>query len=360
MKQDRMLTVAAVIWLVIGFISMLSGHVFFGGVVALLGFGIFYLRGRGGFNDRSLYEKQIKADISISDLYAKIKDMDTPIGKPWIGGHSDFKGDCIILGPNVFRDCIVIARKGANIVIKHTMQMDKIVRDEKDEYRFEGVINPKEYEATPERYAIYAGFKLASTVMLDHLCDMIKKISAGDNVTIPGNLEEYRFYYHNAENGWFRDSDGNDVLRVETSLDPFVSAVFDADGDEMAAVIPRAFNKRREPSDRAGFEMTANGGHYGEIRRFKDRAGEGFIAETEDGTYRISIFPACRRGNISCNYRIERDGKLVAVIGGSPKLIFEGIGKRRNDIVLSYDDDYMVLYAVIEVFILTLNSRFLK
>ena len=360
MKQDRMLTVAAIIWLVIGFISMLSGHVVFGGIVALIGFGIFYLRGRGNFNDRSLYEKQIKANISIEDLYEKLKGMDTPIGKPWLGGHRDFKGDCIIIGPNVFWDCIVIAKKGSSIVLKHTMQMDKIVRSEKNEYRFDGLINPAEYDATPERYAIYASFKLASTVMLDHLCDLIKRIAAGENVTVPANLEEYKFYYHNSEEGWFKDSEGNDVLRVEASLHPFSSAVYDADDDEMAAVIPHAFNKRDEPADRAGFELTANGEHFGEIRRFRDRAGDGFIAETEDGSFRISLFPACRRGNISCNYRIEKDGKLMALIGGSPKLIFEGLGKRRNDIVLSYDDDYLVLYAILEVFILTINSRFLK
>ena len=70
MRQDRMLTVAAVIWLVIGFITVLSGHLIFGGVVMLLGFGIFYLRGRGGFNDRSLYEKQVKANIEIKALTA--------------------------------------------------------------------------------------------------------------------------------------------------------------------------------------------------------------------------------------------------------------------------------------------------
>ena len=139
MKQDRMLTASAVILLVLGFITVLSGHIIFGGIIALFGFGIFYLRGRGSFNDRSLYEKQIKADISIDELYAKIKDMDTPIGKPWVGGHKDFKGNCIIIGPNVFWDCIIIAKNGSGIVLKHTMQKDKIIRDEKNEYRFEGL-----------------------------------------------------------------------------------------------------------------------------------------------------------------------------------------------------------------------------
>ena len=43
MKQDRMLTASAVLLLVMGFITMLSGHIVFGGIVALFGFGIFYL-----------------------------------------------------------------------------------------------------------------------------------------------------------------------------------------------------------------------------------------------------------------------------------------------------------------------------
>jgi hypothetical protein len=73
MRQDRMLTIAAVFWLVIGFITVLSGHVIFGGILMLLGFGIFYLRGRGSYNDRSLYTKQIKANIEIKELYEKLK-----------------------------------------------------------------------------------------------------------------------------------------------------------------------------------------------------------------------------------------------------------------------------------------------
>ncbi len=360
MRQDRMLTIAAVVLLVLGFITMLSGHVVYGGVVALFGFGIFYLRGSGGYNSRSLYEKQIKANIEIKALYEKLKDMDTPLGKAWLGGHKDLEGDCMIFGPNVFWDCIVIGRSGAQIVMKHTMETNKILRDANEEYRFERLADPAEYEATPERYAIYAGFRLTSVVMLDHLLKIVSDIASGKDVVIPEDLEDYRFYYHNSSNGWFKDSEGNAVLQVDYSFNPFRAAVLGADGDEMAAVIPHAFNKREEPVAGAGFELTANGEHFGEIRPFKEREGEGFIAETEDGTYRIRLFPAVRKGNISCNYRIERDGKLMAVIAGSPNLIFDGIGTCRNDIVHSYDDDYLVLYAVIEVFLLTLHSRFLK
>lgn len=360
MKQDRIMTAMGVFWLGIGILSMLSGHAIFGLAVGTLGFVFIYLRGRGSYNDRSLYEKQVKAGIGIDQLYEKLKDMETPLGKAWLAGHKDFTGDCIIFGPNVFWDFVLIARKGSRIVIRHSTQPDKIISEGEDSRRLEGLAKPSEYEVTPEKYAIYAGFKLASTLMLDHLRDIVEGLAAGRNVTIPGSLEQYRFYYHNSSEGWFRNSDGADVLEVEASLHPFRAAVLDADGEEMAAVVPRAFNKKDEPVDKAGYELTANGEHFGEIRSFRDREGGGFIAETEDGTYRISIFPACSRGKISCNYRIERDGELKAVIGGSPGLTFTGLGSQRNDMILSYDDDYLVLYAAVEVFILTLFSRFLK
>ena len=58
--------------------------------------------------------------------------------------------------------------------------------------------------------------------------------------------------------------------------------------------------------------------------------------------------------------QLEQEGKLRAVIGGSPNLIFDEAGRCQNDIVLSCDDDYLVLYAVIEIFLLTLNRKYLK
>ena len=66
------------------------------------------------------------------------------------------------------------------------------------------------------------------------------------------------------------------------------------------------------------------------------------------------------KAKISCNYTIEHEGKLKAVIGGSPNLLFDQYGRCRNDLINSYDDDYLVLYAIAEIFILTNNSKFLK
>lgn len=360
MKQDRLITAFAVFCLVIGMMSVLVGRVILGGIIILVGYGIFYTRGRGNFNQRSLYEKHVKSGVPIGDLYEKLKDMDTPLGKAWLAEYKTAGNSCIVFGPDIFRDCVIISKKGSDTEIRHTVKTENIIRREEDEYRFEGVISGSENDVSPERYAIFASFKMASVIMLGHLYDLIKDIAAGKEVRVPEILEKYKFCYHNSSYGSFRDSEGNEMMNVEYSLYPFRSAVLDHEGNELAAVIPHSISSKGEVKDSAGYELTANGEHFGEIKKFRDRKSEGFIAETEDGEFRVCLFPAVRRANISCNYRIEKDGRLMAVIGGSPNLIFEGLGTLRNDIVHSYDDDYVVLFAVLEIFILTLNSRFLK
>ena len=361
MKQDRAITAIGLLTAFMGLLMLSVGRFILGGIVMLLAFGIFWTRGGGKFNDRSIYEKIIKTDLGIDELYEKIKDIDTPFDKPWIAGHKGYEGDSIVFGPGKFRDCVVISRvKGGSLSIKHLTLTENIIRGEEDEYRFSDLINTAEAEVTPERYAVFAGFKLASVMLVKHLMEIVEKLSEDRNAEVPDSLDFFTFYYHNSSDGYLRNSGGDEVLKIEHSYKPFRSAVLDADGNEMASVMPHAFDGKGIVLDTAGYEMFANGEHYGEIKRLKEGRQEGFICSTEEGEFRVNIFPSCMRAKVSCNYTVEHEGELKAVIGGSPSLQFDNEGWCRNDLILSYDDDYLVLYAILEIFILTLNSRFLK
>lgn len=354
------MTVIGTLTAIMALLMISVGRFIMGGIVALIAFGIFWNRGGGKFNDRSVFEKIVKTDLTVADLYEKIKDMDTPLGKAWMAGCKGFEGDCVVFGPGKFSDCIVVGRAGKNMDIKHVNMTENIIRDEADEYRFSDLVDPSEVNVSPERYAVFAGFKLASVMLVRDLMELTEKLSADSSAKVPEETGFFRFYYHNSSDGHFRDSDGSMVLKVECAYDPFIAAVLDEDGNEMASVKPRAFGAKGIVSDPAGYELFANGEHYGEIRKYKEGKNEGFICECEEGEFRATIFPACYKAKISCNYTVEHDGELKAVIGGSPNLLFDEEGWCRNDLILSYDDDYLVLYAILQVFILTLNSRFLK
>ena len=360
MKEDKAITAVGILAVILSLLMMSVGRFIMGGITLLLAFGIFWNRGGGKRVDRSIYEKTVKTDLSIEELYDKLRDLETPLGRPWIAEYKGYAGDSIVFGPCSFKDCVVISRGKNFINVKHVTRLENIFRKAEDEYRFEGLVNPEEAEVTPARYAVFAGFKLASVMLVKHLTELTDRIGKDRDAEVPESLDLYRFYYHNSSEGAFRDSDGSDVLRVETSLRPFTAKVFDTDGNEMASVVPHAFDNKGYPDESAGFELFSDGEHFGEIRRFRDADGEGFEAETDAGTFRMILFPACMKARISCNYMIEHEGKLKAVIGGSPNLLFDQYGRCRNDLINSYDDDYLVLYAIAEVFILTLNSKFLK
>ena len=360
MKEDKAITAVGVLGVILSLLMFSVGRFIMGGIILLLSFGVFWNRGGGKRSDRVIYEKLVNTDLSIEEIFQKIKDMETPLGKAWMAQHKGFEGSSIVFGPCRFKDCVVISRAKGNIVVKHVTKLDNIIRDESEEYRFEGLADPSELEVTPERYAVFAGFKLASVMLVRDIAKLIAKLDGDRNALVPESMDMYRFYYHNSSEGFFRDSEGNDVMKVETTVSPFEAEVFDADGNLMASVVPNALNKRGEPDENAGFELLTDEGHFGEIKPFRDKGKEGFIADTDAGKFIMTIFPACMKAKISCNYTIERDGKLMAVIGGSPNILFDQQGWCRNDIIDSFDDDYLVLYAILEVFILTLNSKFLK
>ena len=360
MKQDRAMTAVGVLTAILALLMISVGKFIMGGIIALLAFAIFWTRGGGKFNDRSIYEKVVRTDIGMDELFEKLKDVDTPFGKPWIAGHKGFPGDSIVFGPGKFKDCVVISRVKDRLSIKHITLIENIIRGEEDEYRFSDLINTAEAEVTPERYAIFAGFKLAAVMLVKHLTELIEKLTEDRTAEVPESLDYFKFYYHNSSDGHLRDSDGTAVLKVECCYSPFRAAVLEEDGNEMASVMPHSFDNKGIVVDMAGYELFANGEHFGEIKRFKEGRQEGLICDTEEGQFRVTIFPSCMRAKVSCNYTIELDGELKAVIGGSPSLQFDAEGWCRNDLILSYDDDYLVLYAILEIFILTLNSRFLK
>jgi hypothetical protein len=360
MKADRAMTLLGILTGFTGILALTTGKWIMGGIMLLLSFAIFTTRGGGKFNDRSIYEKVIKTDLTIGELYERLSGMDTPLGRAWIAEHKGFPGDSIIFGPNRFKDCVIISRKKNYIDVKHITLIDNIIRREEDEYRFRDLINASEVEVTPKRYSSFAALKLACVMMIRDLESIIEALDQDRTADVPERIGFFTFYYYNSSEGYFRDADGNELLEVRSSYDPFRAAVFDTDGNEMASVVPRAYNGKGVVTDSAGYDMYADGEHYGEITRTKIGGNDAFVCDTQGGRFTARLFPANTRANMSGNYTVEMDGKIKAVIGGSPNLLFDTVGRCQNDVVLSYDDDYFVLYAVLEIFIMTLNRKFLK
>ena len=51
-------------------------------------------------------------------------------------------------------------------------------------------MNPQEAEVTPERYAVFAGFKLASVMLVRHLAELIEKLHEDRGAKVPETLDD--------------------------------------------------------------------------------------------------------------------------------------------------------------------------
>ena len=98
-----------------------------------------------------------------------------------------------------------------------------------------------------------------------------------------------------------------------------------------------------------------SGEDYGTIYKDTSSGHDEYSLQTSDGEYRVISFPALRRANVSSNYRILLDGVQKAIVAGSAKIEFQEEGLIENDVIVSYDDDYMLTYILIQDFLMTLN-----
>ena len=102
-----------------------------------------------------------------------------------------------------------------------------------------------------------------------------------------------------------------------------------------------------------------SGESYGTLRKDMKSSHDEFYMDSPEGEIRVIGFRAVRKANLSCNYRVRINGVDKAVIAANAKLEFEGHGLVENNIICSYDDDFLVLYIALEDFILT-NNRYVR
>lgn len=360
MKQDKFMTILAYLFGICGALALTTGKFIMGGVMIAVGVGIFWIRGTGKFNERSQYEKIAKTyGLTIADVYDRIKDMNTPLGKPWLAHHRGYPGDSIILGPNQFKDMITISisEKKPEFSVKHINKIENIqITKKEDEARFNKLIRLDEMDVNPKSYAEFAAYKLICSVLLDHIIRIIEKMTAEIPQEIPGELDRYNLYYFNNKEGFVKDMDGANYMKMEGVYDPFTSKVFDCEDNEMTSIVPRAYDKKGRVIDKAGYDMYSENEHYADISRKVSFKHDVFEIVSGRDIFTAQNFAAVQRANIKSNYFIMKDDEIKAIIAGNPNLDFEDLGICKQFLILSYDDDYLVLYASFINFLMTLNN----
>jgi len=358
MKRDRLMTILATIMFATAVLEGISGKFIYMLFMLVAGWVVILTRGTGKFNERSLYEKVAKAkDITIADVYDLIKDVDTQFGKPWLAEHTGYKGDSIIFGPGKFKDMVVISYddKHKEFCIKHINKVGNIKRAESEEWRFEDFVDVSTLEVNPASFSDFAAGKVYIVVLLASLAELIERLAAGEEYSIPKSIAPYKLTYYNSQEGYFVDNDGKAYMTAAQRYDPFEAAILDLDGNKLLEIVPNDFDKKGKVIDSAGYRLMKGDELLAEVERLGEKKKDCFVFKTYAGEFKATNFKSVDRANIAYNYIITKDGEDVAIAGGNSQLKFENLGMSENNVILTFNEDYQDIYNVLWIFIMTLN-----
>ncbi len=354
MNGEKAYKIFAVLAILVAIMSFTIGKFILAFLLLVIGLAVFFTSGKGTYNEKNLYDKKVPHQgKSLEELYTFLKDVETPLGEFWMG---KFKGvESIILGPSAFKDIIVIQLQKNDFVLKNSNVVDYIEAEGEHELRLEKVLDTSSMEVTPKRYSIFAAFKVMSAVMTDDLAKLIDDFVNGVRTEAPSSLDMFEFYRHNSLEDQLLDMDDNLILDVESDKYPLKVIIKDEEGEEYARVICR--NPSFNDATKEIFDIYSDGEVFGTITHDNKSKKNTFIVDTVNGRFEVNSFMAVRKANVSSNFEITKDGVRKAIIIGSAKLNFEGQGGwMQNNVICSFDDEYLVLYIALQLFFMNTSG----
>lgn len=351
MNRDKLIKIfmGLTIFLAVLFFSV--GKWTYSGIAILAAMAIYMNLGGGNYNSRNLYEKKVTTskEWSLESLYGELKDLETPLGKPWLGRNKAKEESCLVFGPTLFRNYILITVKGKDIQLISGTDTEHLEAPEEESWRFRNLLNTEHLEVTPKRYSAFAGDMVMTAVLMDDLASLLKEVDAG-SVAVPESLDLYTLYHYNSSDLTVRDLEDNGYAKTSTAFDPLSIVIYDMDGQEVAKVTGDA-GKRNQ-----GFPVSISGEPYGTIYQDTTAKNDVYYLEGADGRFELRSFRAVRRANIGMNYIMTLNGEKKAVHASSPRIRFNSTGLIENDVICSYDDEYLLWYLILQELITSLNG----
>lgn len=356
MGIDKTYKFFGVLAIAAGVISLTVGKWILAFVAMTIGFAVFFTSKKGSYNETNLYDKKVaKGDKTLSDLFEHLKDVETPLGACWMG---KFKGqEAIVYGPSAFKDIVVIIDNGKEFNIKNSNVVAHIEASEEEQWRLEKVIDTTDLAVTPKRFSIFAAYKVMSAVFTDDMAKLIAEYVERDKAA-PALVDMFEFYRHDDKDDNLYDMDDNVILDIESDKFPLKVILKDEEGEELARVVCQ--NPSFTDATNEIFDIYSDGEVFGTITHDKRTQKNSYTVSTVNGDFKVESFMAVRKANISANYEISLNGVRKAIIMGCANINFgEEGGWMQNNIICSFDDDYLVLYTAVQLFLMN-TSHWLR
>lgn len=351
-RKDTIKKIVIGFLIVSGVFYILAGKFIFGGISLALALAVWMVVGGNSFNARNIDEKVVTgtSGLTIREIYNNLMNMDTCFGRCWLTTHDQFDGSTVCFGPGILGDYIVIGglKSDDKVFIISSTDLDKLHFPEGEYHRKGQLADKSMLTVNAGNYALFASYKLVSAVMIDDLRIIIENLRDG-NKSIPDELCKFKLFHYDTRDSVVRDFDDNEYGRCSTVYEPLSVVVYDNNGIEKGSIVANGTD------DKGGYLVTLNNKILGTMYTDKKSAHDEYYMHTAIGEVRLVGFRAVRSANLSCNYTMFLDGKHISVMGANARIKFEDNELVENNILCSFDEEYLYLQLLLTDFILAKN-----
>lgn len=244
----------------------------------------------------------------LTEIYEDFKDLDTPLGKPWMGKIMLAADKAIIFGPNKCREYVYIYKNKENnkLIIADNDVVDFIIAGEDDAYRLdcETHIN-EDYKVSISRM-MDAGFLVEDLVkiLLDY---KDKNISPTSYKGFNRRNHLYILKEDKLENNnrcSVRNLDDKKILEIECDSPFSTLKTLDLNNNEIFKISKQEYDKTN-----TFYKFTYKNKFYGILIK-EDKSLNTYSFNTKDGDIKMHGVNSL----MADNYRINVNGENVATI----------------------------------------------
>lgn len=258
--------------------------------------------------------------ISIEKFYEALAPLETPLGKPWIGGLTIIKRPCIIWGPNTSGEYVYAykTRFTGSLYIAYNELPSFIKAPKGQEWRLYGGGCP----TLGDDYHELICYKLDLATMLDDLRD--RCLLYKQNRPLPP-MPKYRqgtLYRFDEDFRWtgqdftLCDIDGNPIYKVTGTMPLKTFRIYDVqDGAERMRITKRLLHILPH------YDFYIDHIKIGTLRKRLDYIHDRYTIHTSEGVVELQSVTA----TFGDNFLVHRNGEIIGTIAEKLNLTLENI-----------------------------------
>ncbi len=277
------------------------------GLVIAVGGATIYMMSSSKTYSRAIANVGVVAEsshIEIQKLYEDFKDIDTPLGKPWISKIKLIPGEAMIFGPGVDDNYVYVYKKNNAICIAQNAHTYFILASEEDKHR----LAPKKlHPITDVKEAVCTSMN-GMTIKEDVFHAISSYAQTGKAIEISSSIDKHSVYSFDedfnllSQNFTLEDIDDNIIYDIEGTMPLKMFTIKEhSTGNEVFRCSKKTMKILPH------YTFYKEGKEYGTFKKKMHLVKDSFLMETEDGTLSMKSL-AERDGN---NYIIKLNNVVI-------------------------------------------------